>query len=291
VTGAGDALERARRRYALAMTAQLPARADPRLCDAFATVPREHFLGPPPWTMVRGSAVETSDPADLYADVLVPLDAAKGINNGSPSLHALMLHRLGVRSGERVLHVGAGTGYYTALLAELTGPGGSVIAVEYDAALAAAARVNLARWPWVRVARGDGARFPTERTQRIYVNFAVADLPDAWLDQLDAGGRLVLPLGAPDPQARGEARYFSAQGAVLVVTRTEGGFAAGFDTPVSFIFAEGDAAGDPVTRRAVHAALAGGGLAAVTSLRRGPAPPGEVWLSTKRWSLCSTPPG
>ena len=69
--------------------------------------------------------------------MLVVLDPARGLNNGSPSLHALMLHHLAVRPGDRVLHVGAGAGYYSAMLAELAGPEGSVIAIEYDPRLAA----------------------------------------------------------------------------------------------------------------------------------------------------------
>ena len=113
--------------------------ADRRVADAFAAVPRETFAGPPPWTLFDPEGggttkLDGSDTAPLYDDVLVVLDRAKGINNGSPSLHALMLHHLAVAPGDRVLHIGIGAGYYTALLAELAGPPGRVTAVEYDAA-------------------------------------------------------------------------------------------------------------------------------------------------------------
>ncbi len=228
-----------------------------------------------------------SDPAQLYdGDLLVELDADKALNNGSPALHAMMLCRLGVQPGDHVLHVGIGGGYYTALLAELTGPGGKVVAVEYDARLAGMARENLKPWPWVRVVHGDGAGFPTEPTQRIYVNFALADPADAWLDHLTVGGRLVFPAGVPDPRSRPRR---SAQAAVLVVTRTASGYAAHFRGKVGFIFAEGSTAGDPATRAALGTAFSRGGLDRVTNLRRGPAPPEIAWFSSRRWSLCIDP--
>ena len=75
----------------------------------------------------------------------------RGVNNGSPSLHAGWLHALSLRDGERVAHVGAGTGYYTAILAELVGRKGRVLAIEFDPALTEAARANLADRPNVTV--------------------------------------------------------------------------------------------------------------------------------------------
>jgi protein-L-isoaspartate(D-aspartate) O-methyltransferase len=293
-------LAQARRHYAEMMTASLDG-ADPRIREAFAKIPREDFLGPPPWS-VRGASwpLSTSDPGALYHDVLVALDTEKGLNNGSPSLHALMLHRLGVRPGHRVLHVGAGGGYYTAILAELAGPTGRVTAVEFDAALAMAAQANLRPWPWVTVIQGDGAAFPTEETDRIYVNFALAEPADNWLDHLAPDGRLLFPLGAPHPDARGVERRHSARAVILIVTRTPTGFAAEFDAEVSFVFAEGSTAGDAATRNVVYEAL--GGIhpsrfirseipaGVVRSLHRGPGPAGHTLLSTPRWSLSFDPP-
>lgn len=289
MTGSGATLDATRRRYADQMTAGL---SNPRLRDAFAAVKREAFLGKPPWTLLGSGllATTTYEPAELYVDALVPLDAARGINNGSPALHAQMLNALNVRPGDRVAHIGAGTGYYSAILAELAGPRGHVLAVEYDADLAEAARANLAPWPQAQVAQGDGAGYPPGPAERIYVNFAVADLPDRWLDHLTEGGRLVLPLGAPDPRAQGEAARHSATGAVLIVTRTAHGFAARFDAGVAFIAAEGPAAGDPATRRALFEAFAAGGLHRVQSLRRGPSPSGAAWFNAPRWSLSADPP-
>ncbi len=278
-----------RQRYAAAMTAPLGAGAE-RIRAAFAAVPREAFLGPPPWRLAGGIACGPDDPAGIYADVLVVLDAAKGINNGSPSLHAAMLHRLGAAEGDHVLHVGAGGGYYTAILAELVGRAGRVTAVEFDADLAAASRANLHDWPQVRVVQGDGADFPTETVQRIYVNFALAVPADAWLDRLAVGGVLLFPLGAPDPRAPRQRPSSTNRAAVLVVTRTEGGYAAAFDVPVAFVFAEGRTAGDATLRASVWEAFGHGGMTSVRSLHREALPPERSWLSTQRFSLGFDPP-
>jgi protein-L-isoaspartate(D-aspartate) O-methyltransferase len=80
-----------------------------------------------------------------YQDVLFALQSEKGVNNGSPSLHARLLAELDVQiGGDRIVHVGAGTGYYSAILAELVGTSGHVHAVEMDPDLAAHAQAALA---------------------------------------------------------------------------------------------------------------------------------------------------
>jgi protein-L-isoaspartate(D-aspartate) O-methyltransferase len=251
---------------------------DARVEAVLARIGREDFLGKPPWLVMPlpGYPLTTADPADLYQDALVALDAARGINNGSPSLHALMLHHLDVQPGARVLHVGAGGGYYTAMLAELAGPEGHVTAVEFDPALARAARANLAPWANVTVIEGDGARFPTAAIDRIYVNFAVADPADIWLDRLTVGGRLVFPLGTPRPHPTG---------AVLLITHTRTGFAARHLSPCSFIGAEGPLAGSAEHREALRAAFLRGGVEFVQSLLRNAPPPSRCWFWCPRWSL------
>ncbi len=212
------------------------------------------------------------------------LDRAKGINNGSPSLHALMLHHLAVVPGDRVLHVGIGSGYYTAMLAELTGPAGRVTAVEYDPRLAALARENLRAWPNVTVIDGDGAAWPRETTERIYVNFAVVDPATAWFDFLPIGGTLVFPLAAPNPEPDGRS-YRSGLGAVLLITRTAGGYAARHLSPCGFVLADGPLAGNAELQQQLHAAFRRGGADFVASLRRGPSPPERVWFWSPAWSL------
>ena len=95
-----------------------------RLTEAFAATPRERFLGPGPWKIFTGGGyitTPTDDPAFLYQDVTVALSEASKINNGQPVLHAVGLSALNPQPGETAIHIGAGTGYYTAILARLSG--------------------------------------------------------------------------------------------------------------------------------------------------------------------------
>jgi protein-L-isoaspartate(D-aspartate) O-methyltransferase len=85
----------------------------------------------------------TRDPNHLYRDVAVTIDPSRGLNNGQPSGVATWLHLLELQRGNRVLHVGCGLGYYTAVIAAAVAPG-EVIGVELDAALASQAGTNLA---------------------------------------------------------------------------------------------------------------------------------------------------
>ena len=115
--------------------------ANAGLAQAFAAIPREDFLGPGPWLVLRWlrDYVPTpdDDPVYLYTDDLVALVPERRVNNGQPSLHAHLIHRALPTVGEHVVHVGTGTGYYTAILAHLVGPSGRVTGIEYDGSLAA----------------------------------------------------------------------------------------------------------------------------------------------------------
>jgi hypothetical protein len=88
--------------------------------DAFATVPRERFVGPGPWRvrspmrMAHYWTTDDADPRHVYHDVLIALDKTRGLNNGQPSLWAALFDDLDIASGERVLHLGCGIGYFTA---------------------------------------------------------------------------------------------------------------------------------------------------------------------------------
>jgi protein-L-isoaspartate(D-aspartate) O-methyltransferase len=200
-----------------AMTRQTPSLADMRawyaeelrfagpigseaVVRAFASVPRERFLGPGPWLTYSDSGrggyrpTPDDDPRHVHHDVLVALDASRRINNGAPSLWAFALDQMRIAAGESVLHLGCGTGYYSAIMAELVGPGGSVTAVEHDAALAERAREALAVWPWVAAVAADGARFDSGPRDVIVVSAGATHPLPAWLDALRPGGRLVLPL-------------------------------------------------------------------------------------------------
>jgi protein-L-isoaspartate(D-aspartate) O-methyltransferase len=106
---------------------------------------------------------DDDSPSHVYHDVLIALDEPRGINNGQPSLWAYLFDRLDLLPGEQVLHLGCGTGYYTAIIAELVGSAGRVTAVEIDATLARRARAALADGPQVKVIQADGALVRTGR--------------------------------------------------------------------------------------------------------------------------------
>jgi len=238
------AIAEARRRYAAAVMP--PDRPNPRVEAAFAAVAREDFLTPPPWRVFApggdGEGV-TSDPLDLYRDVLVVLDPGHGVNNGQPSLHAAWLAAVDPRPGKTVLHIGAGTGYYTAILAELVGPSGRVHAYELLPGLAERASSCLAGLPQVTVHAGTAVGGALPEAEVVYVN-ARATAPDpAWLNALKPGGRLIFPW-QPSPECGG---------VTLEVTRVPGGFAALPTMAVGFIPCVG--AQDQAQRRIGRGAL------------------------------------
>jgi protein-L-isoaspartate(D-aspartate) O-methyltransferase len=167
--------------------------------EAFAAVPRERFAGKGPWRILHQGgdgywSTPDAEPHWLYHNVLIALDEARRLNIGEPSLWAFHFDRVGVRRGERVLQLGAGSGYYTAILAELVGPTGRVDAMEIDEGLARLAQSNLAAWPTAHVRCADASR-PIEGQWDLIVAFAGATGPLGWwLDALADGGRLLLPM-------------------------------------------------------------------------------------------------
>lgn len=179
----------------LARTLSATGISSPALLRAFAAVPRERFLGPGPWAVLGPGGYEpVADPAPVYRDVAVGLDPGRRLNNGQPSALARLIEALGPEEGDRVVHVGCGTGYYTAILAELVGPRGTVTAFEVEPELAARAREHLGARENVRVIMGDGARIDPGDAERILVNAGATHPLPLWLDRLTPGGALVLPL-------------------------------------------------------------------------------------------------
>lgn len=170
------------------------------LIGAFVTVPRERFLGRGPWRMLsdtrRGGyrATPDADPRHVYHDVLVALDATRRINNGSPALWAYVLDQTQLTLGERVLHLGCGTGYYSAIMAELVGPEGSVTAVERDPTLATRAAEALSPWRQVKAIAADGTQHQPGPQDVIVASAGATHPLPQWLDALRPGGRLVFPL-------------------------------------------------------------------------------------------------
>lgn len=172
---------------------------------AFASVPREHFLGPGPWQVfTRAGYIETptNDPAFVYQDIVIALDRNKQLNNGQPLLHTVSLAALAVGPGDIVIHVGAGSGYYTALLATLVGDQGRVFAYEIDQELASRAVVNLRYMSNVRVIAGSASEGPLPECDAIYVNAGATGPLDCWLDCLKRGGRRLFPLTPAEVSGR-----------------------------------------------------------------------------------------
>ena len=167
------------------------------LFEAFATVPRERFVGPGPWHIQSWGehwSTEEADPRHVYHDTLIALDENKHINNGQPSLWAYYLDRVNVRTGQHVLHLGCGTGYYTAILAELVGPGGKVVGVEIDPELAERARIALAPWPQVTVICRDGSRGSFDTADIVVASAGATHPMPAWLEAVKPEGKLLFPL-------------------------------------------------------------------------------------------------
>jgi protein-L-isoaspartate(D-aspartate) O-methyltransferase len=169
---------------------------DPRLEHAFATVRREDFLPKGPWRIgLRDNWLQTpsADPAYIYQNCLVALDEAKAINNGEPFLHAAWLGAVRPKAGDLICQVGAGLGYYTAVLSRLASPGGIVTAFEIEKHLAAGARENLKRFRNVEVVQGDATMVALPESDLIYVNAGVAAPPVSWLKSLRLNGRMIFP--------------------------------------------------------------------------------------------------
>jgi protein-L-isoaspartate(D-aspartate) O-methyltransferase len=191
-----------RRRFAEELAYRAHVRS-PRLVQAFATVPRERFVGEGPWRLRSDLATAywttaDADPAHLCHDVMVALDEARQLDNGLPSLWAFLLDALELRPGEHVVHVGAGTGYYSAVLADVVSLGGRITAIECDPDLAARAAANLRERANVAVVRGDGSDHDAGPADVVVVNAGVTRPAALWLDSLVAGGRLLLPLTVDD---------------------------------------------------------------------------------------------
>ena len=252
---------------------------DPRIATAFRSVAREDFLGPGPWQVKAGNGyiqTPSDDPAFLYQNILVALSAERGINNGEPLLHARCLSAVSPQAGDRVVQIGTGTGYYTAILAELVGPRGRVVAFEIDTALAERARRNLSDRPNVELRESSGVTGPLPEGDVIYVSAGATRPVTAWLEALAPGGRLIFPL---TPEV--------GLGAMLRLERKSGGFAAEFISTAQFIGCIGGR--DEAIAKELETAFAEGGARRVRSLHLAPERPDEScwfvgegwWLSTK----------
>jgi protein-L-isoaspartate(D-aspartate) O-methyltransferase len=167
------------------------------LRQALGVVRREAFLPPGPWNIetLDGSYYPTEDalvPRVLHA-VGVCLDIGRGLNSANPAKICRLLEAVEIEPGETVLHIGAGLGYYSALIAELVGREGRVIAAEIDPRLRQQAEVNLAPFANVTVV-ADAQSVTLPPLDVVFASAGMASIPRLWTDPLRPGGRLLLPL-------------------------------------------------------------------------------------------------
>lgn len=295
--GSSPSTAEARAWYAeeLCFTARVSSAA---VIEAFATVPRERFVGPGPWrirspmNMDEYWSTKNADLRHVYHDVLIALDEVRGINNGQPSLWARLFDHLDIKAGEEVLHLGCGTGYYSAIAAELVGRTGQVRAVEIDAMLANRARVALAPWPQVEVIHADGANTPFDVADVIIASAGVTHPLLSWLDALKPGGRLLLPMTTAGVLADGElstARIALSAGGgpgamLMVVRQAASEFGARFLCRTGFVHFQG--ARDQAADDRLAAALVTDWGGSVKSLRRDHHLKDETcWLHGDGWCL------
>jgi protein-L-isoaspartate(D-aspartate) O-methyltransferase len=223
----------------------------------------------------RSGYVETltDDPAVLYQDVVVSLGTSEPLNNGQPTLHAFCIAALAPKKGERVIHVGAGTGYYTTLLAKLVGEAGTVDAYEIEPTLAKRATDNLAVFPNVTVHHRSGTEGPLHACDVLYVNAGATEPLAVWLDALRPMGRLLFPM-TPN----------NGVGAMLLITKKEdGSFTARFLLQAQFVPCVG--ARSEATAQRLSEAFQGGKWARVKSLHRNDEVDDSCWCSGAGWWL------
>ena len=259
-----------------------------RLQAAFGAIRREDFLGPGPWPILRWPRdyllSPDTDPVYLYTNDLVGIVPEQRINNGQPSWHAHLIHQASPAAGEHVVHVGTGTGYYTAILARLAGRSGRVTGIEYDSELAARAKANLAPHPNVEIVEGDGALVSFDEADVIYVNAGCTRPAQNWLDRLADGGRLILPMTSDQGFGASAPERMASAGAVFRIERRGHDYFATWISPVAIFPCAGSR--DEVSERALAEAFAKAGWQQVTRLYRDQEIPAErCWLSGPGWCL------
>jgi len=254
-----------------------------RLIDAFTTVPREEFVGPGPWKVFGANQIadghtkiNKASPQDLYHNVLVVIDQRRNLNNGLPSFLASLIERLSLNEGDTVCHVGCGTGYYTAIMAELVGPSGRIVAVEMDEYLSQCAKSNLRSYQQVDVVNADGFAYDPGRVNAIFVNAGVSHLSPVWLKALRSKGRMIVPLTLENGSGR-----------VLRVVRSGANWQARIISRVGIFPCIGGR--NKREERRLEKALKNDGAMNVRSLRfEKHRPTRECWLHAEKYCLSKT---
>lgn len=161
---------------------------------AFRAVPRHLFL--PQMTLEEAYSDE--------AIVTKTLDGRIVSSSSQPAMMAIMLAQLQLQPGQRVLEIGAGTGYNAALMAHIVGESGQVVTIDIDEDIVEGARNHLAQagYERVQVLCGDGfVGYPAGAPyDRIILTVNASDIAPAWREQLKPDGRLLLPLSVNGPQ-------------------------------------------------------------------------------------------
>jgi protein-L-isoaspartate(D-aspartate) O-methyltransferase len=274
--------------YAKQILAAARVDDDARLCAALGAVRREDFLGAGPWPIMRWFrdyvTTPDADPVYLYTDDLVGILPERRLNNGQPSLHAHLIHQASVAAGDHVVHVGTGTGYYTAILAHLVGSSGRVTGIEYEPELAARANANFAGYPNVEIIEGDGALASFDEADVIYVNAGCTRPAQNWLDRLADGGRLILPMTSDQSFGANSLERLASAGAVFRIERRGDDYLAKWISAVAIFPCAGSR--DEASERALAEAFAKGGWQEVTRLYREQEVPEErCWLRGSGWCL------
>jgi protein-L-isoaspartate(D-aspartate) O-methyltransferase len=214
-----SALDAARQRY-VELIEKRERISSKRLLHALASVPRENFLPRGPWRIKRATELvyrrtPDADPVRLYDDVLVAIDARRKLDTGLPSLWAHFIDVLDVADRARVVQIGCGLGYFSAVLSEMVGSQGKVTAIECDAKLARRAAAHLSGYSNVDVVHGDGCCDLGEAADVVIVHAGFAHPHPLWLAALRPRGRLLVPLTQRD-----------REGAVVMIRRKGRGFEA-----------------------------------------------------------------
>jgi protein-L-isoaspartate(D-aspartate) O-methyltransferase len=255
--------------------------SDPKLIAAFVAAERERYVGAGPWSVFVNSgyiSTVSDDPRLLYQDIVVSLAADRNINNGQPTLHARCLSACAPVAGQSVVHIGVGTGYYTAILATLVESTGRVFGYEIEADLAQKARSNLQHFSNVQILTASASEAALPSADVIYVNAGATHPLPAWLDALNIGGRLIFPL-TPN----------QGFGVMLQVTQLAGErYAAQVILPVAFIPCVG--ARDDAGSQALTTAIQNRSIFTSKSLHRGTVPDASACCVGTGWWLSSTAP-